>query len=78
MKQLLIGEAFVIEHIKGDVGLRHYAISKEKAVEKAEQHLRNNLRPGTGYEYHTMAIYPVTVVILAEEGETLEQRLEEL
>jgi len=77
MKQLLVGEAFVIEHIKGDVGLRHYAISKEKAVEKAEHHLRNNLR-GLSYEGHTMAIYPVTVVILAEEGETLEQRLESL
>ena len=77
MKQLLVGETFVIEHIKGDVGLRKYAISKEKAVEKAEQHLRNDLR-GLNYEGHTMAIYPVTVVILAEEGETLEQRLEEL
>ena len=77
MKQLLVGEAFVIEHIKGDVGLREYAISKEKAVEKAEQHLRNDIR-GLSYEGHTMAIYPVTVVILAEEGETLEQRLESL
>ena len=77
MKELVVAEAFVIEHIKGDVGLRYYATKKEKAIAKAEAHLRNDIR-GMGYEGHTMAIYPVTVVCLLAEGETLEQRLERL
>ncbi len=77
MKELVVAEAFVIEHIKGDVGLRYYATKKEKAVAKAEMHLRNDARD-ISYEGHTMAIDPVTVVCLLAEGETLEQRLERL